>query len=327
MYDVVIIGGGPIGIFSIFSCGMEGLKCAIFDSNSELGGQCKFQYPEKKIYDIPGHKEITASQLIENLIDQSSIFNPDIYLNAFVESIEELLEENQKYFLIKFKDKEIKARAVLVALGAGIYQPVKLSVPFDEKLEGEKIIYKIEKLNRFKDKEVAILGGGDSALDLAIELSKISKKIYLLHRRNVFKAAYYSMNKIMESNNIEKIAPYSLSHIIEQDNKLTIIGEEKNIFVDYIIPCYGAVSNINFLKNWNLDLFKSKIKVNPATMESSRPGIYAIGDCINYDGKRDLILTGFSEASIASRSIFKKLYPNKAFQVNYSTNSDIFIYR
>lgn len=319
MYDVVIIGGGPAGLFSVFCCGLEGLSCAVFDSNAELGGQCRSLYSNKNIYDIPGHKEITGGALIDNLLSQISVFDYDVFLNSFVSSVTK--EDN--VFIIKSNDLLVKARSLIIALGAGVYQPARLSVPFDRELEGDKIFYAVDDVQKFCEKEVAILGGGDSALDWALELSEVASKVYLIHRRDCFRANALNVARVDSCASIEKMAPYFLKEIRTSGHRLILKGCS-DVAVDYVLPFYGAVSNLNFLKTWDLALRQSKILVDFSTMQTSRRGIFAIGDCITYDGKRNLILTGFSEAMVASRAIFKFLYPNKAFNSTYSTNLGVF---
>lgn len=317
MTDVAIIGGGPVGIFSIFACGLEGLSCVILDSNNELGGQCKALYGSKKIYDIPAYKAITGDELINNLLDQISIFNYDVFLNSFVSSIEEV----DGYFKIKSGEKIIESKSVIIALGAGIYQPIKLSTAVDKSIENDQILYHIYDIKKFQDKEVAILGGGDSAVDWANELSNIAAKVHLIHRRDTLKSNAVGYSLIQNKSNIVIHAPYFVESINKNGEKVSI---NNHINVDYILPCYGYSSNINFLNEWNLKLEKSKILVEAGTMKTSREGIYAIGDCVQYPGKRNLIVIGFSEAMFSSRSIFKYLNPKNAFNIKHSTHSNLF---
>lgn len=320
MYDVVIIGGGPIGIFSVFACGLEGLSVALFDSNKELGGQCKFQYASKKIYDIPAHPVITGGELIDQLILQSSIFKPKIFLESFVTQIDEV----DNGFIVHSSNGDVEAKAIIVALGAGIYQPVKLSVPFDRELEGGQIHYKVEDPSLFENKDIAVLGGGDSALDWALELSEVAHKVFLVHRREKFNGSIYSVQKLKNHSNVVKKTPFSLQKIEKNDDKLMLFSENDSLKVDHVLPFYGSITNIGFLNEWGLSTKESKILVEAGSLATSRKGIYAVGDCITYEGKRNLIATGFAESMMCSRAIFKYLNPQKACAMGHSTSNSLF---
>jgi len=314
MLDVCIIGGGPVGIFSIFSCGMQSLNCAIVDGFNELGGQCKFLYKNKNIYDIPGFVSITGEELVENLCEQASVFNPEIHLNSFVESIQKV----DGGFSIKLQNKSIMAKSVIVATGGGNFKPNKLA--FDH----ANVVYFPDDLSIFKNKTVSIVGSGDTAFDYVMSLAHISKKLYLIHRRNTIKAHQDSYKKIQElekSGKIEIKIPYNIKNF-DRNNELEIYYEEKSEYIqsDYVIPCLGLQSDSGFLSSWGLDLFRNKIIVHPTTMQTSCKGIYAIGDCAHYPNKKKLILTGLSEATQAASDIMKYLNPNKVLYSAHSTS-------
>lgn len=322
IFDVAIIGGGPVGIFSVFACGMQNLSCCIIDGLSELGGQCISLYPDKKIYDIPAFKEITAKELIQNLKEQIEIFNADIFLNSFVS---EIIQDGE-FFKIKKNDEIIYARSVILSLGSGIFSQIKLDLPNALALENKKIFYKIDKLEHFQNKTIAIVGAGDSALDYAIELSKVAKKIILIHRRDFIKGHNYSFNIIKELKNVELKIPYTIHDLGENYIELKHFENAEIIkeYYDYLIPCLGIKANISFLANWNLALNRTKIIVNPTTMQTNLEKIYAIGDCVYYENKRNLIATGFSESMQCAFDIFKTLNPGVAPKIEHSTNKDIF---
>lgn len=321
MYDVLIIGGGPVGIFASYILGLDGLSCAIIEANSELGGQCKTVYGEKNIYDLPGIPKIKSSKLVDNLIEQAFVFNPKIFLNEFVISVK---NDCEKFNVLTKNGLNIESKTVLLALGHGILWPIKLSQEVVKNLESTKILYNFEIKKEYANKIMVVLGGGDSALDHAIELSKIAAKVYLVHRREKFKCHFSSYNKLKYISNLELKVPYLLEDV-KYENNLSIVIKNENkkeeLFVDYIFPCYGMNSNLSFIQEWDLELIKNKIKVDISSMQTSKKGIYALGDCVSYFGKRNLLLSGFNEALLASKAIFHYVYPDKIFNTEYSTSS------
>jgi thioredoxin reductase (NADPH) len=339
-FDVAIIGGGPAGIFSAFACGMQRLSCIIFDNLPQLGGQCTALYPNKNIYDIPGFKKITSSDLIENLKEQAFSFNPEIRLNHFVKNIYE--HENifkretaqGNIFKIETAQGDYFANSVVIALGNGIFGPVKPILKDLDKFEGSHLFYDVDDFKKFENETVVIAGGGDSALDWAIELSEVAKKIYLVHRREHVSAHPASWQKVLELAKLGKIElkiPYVVCEIMHDNfqmyglNLENFVNKEK-IFIEakYFLPCFGIRSDVGFLKNWDLKLENNRIAVDFFTMRTSRKGIYAVGDCAHYLHKRNLILTGFAEAMQCSVDIFKYLHPYSAPDWVHSTDSDLF---
>lgn len=321
--EVAIIGGGPVGIFSIFACGMQNLSCVLIDALDAVGGQCSCVYPEKNIYDIPGIPEIRADDLVQQLMKQAEPYKPELRLNSFVRTI---TREEDGVFCLHINDSEkIYAKAILLALGAGIFAPFKPDLIDLSKFEGKNVLYKITNLEQFKNKRVAIAGGGDSAVDWALTLSEIAEKVYLIHRREFIKAHPASWEKVKTSNKIELKIPYQLSSIKQQDNAFAGVyiknatDEEELLNVDYLLPCFGLKSDISFLCDWNLEVEHNRIVIDPTTARTSLPGIYAIGDCVTYNNKRKLILTGFAEAAGFALDVFGYLYPDRAPVVGHST--------
>lgn len=338
--DVAIIGGGPVGIFSIFAFGMQGLNCTIIDALDKLGGQCSTLYPDKTIYDIPAFVEITGKDLTDNLIKQAMPFKPNIHLNSFVEEI--TLEDDHYVLEIKKQEatEQIRAKAIVIALGSGVFKPMTIDGIGLEKFEGKNVFYRIENNEKFAGKKVAIVGAGDSAIDWALELADKAQKVYLIHRRDFVKAHPASWQKVLTNPNIEVKIPYQVVGLSENNGEFNPSSKEQTALentssfggiiiahectkelleVDYVLPCLGHKLNLGFLTNWNLELTNNRISVDPTTMRTSKPGIYAIGDCVSYNNKRKLILTGFSEAANCATDIFTYLYPDRALKVGHST--------
>lgn len=333
IFDVAIIGGGPAGIFSVVANGMLSLSCAIFEASDRLGGQCSNIYPEKFIYDIPAFPRITGAELTANLAAQASKFNPEIHLNSFVKNLEfrdgffelsvEKISTNGKV------EEKFFAKCILLALGNGIFRPIKPLLEGLEKYENKNIFYFLDNLSIFEGKRVAIAGGGDSAVDWALMLAKMAEKVYLIHRREFIKAHPSSWKEVLEiSNSTKKIEvkiPYQITKINENAGEFTGLtistdaGEEE-INCDFFLPCFGLKSDLNFLESWKIALENGKIRVDSGTMKTSEPGIYAIGDCVDYLKRRRLILTGFSEAFQAAHDVYSYINPQKPPIIGHSTS-------
>lgn len=332
IHDVVIIGGGPVGIFSIFAFGMQGIDSVLIDALDKLGGQCAVSYPEKYIYDIPGFVSLKGRELVENLTNQAMPFAPDILLESMVENVEEF--EDHFIITVKCKDsvKQVKSKTLVLALGAGIFSPIRLSAPEIEQHEGSQVLYYLDDTTKFENKKVAILGGGDSAVDWALDLADIANQVYLIHRRDYIKAHPASWEKANEHVNIDIKIPYMFSKLNVDNEKIIGLHVEANLEngavsehleVDYILPCFGIKSDIGFINAWGLEMESGRIKVDPTTMRTSKKGIYAIGDCVYYNNKRKLIMTGFSEAAQCAIDLFKYVNPDRALQLGHSTSLGI----
>lgn len=327
--DVLIVGAGPVGLFCVFELGQLNIKSCIVDSLDEIGGQCAALYPEKPIYDIPAYPKISGKDLIEKLKKQISPFKPSFFLNQIVESF----KEEKSHFVIETSAKNrISAKCIIIAAGNGMFGPNKPPLQNISKFEGKSVFYSINDKSIFKDKKIAIAGGGDSAADWAIELSKTSKMVYFIHRRPKLRAAPSSVNKLKElekKGKIEMIIPYQLDSLEGNDGFIEKIilknfnNEKKYLKVDYFLPFFGLSSNLGPLKEWELNIEKNLLNINQSTCQTSKEGIFAVGDICDYPGKLKLILTGFSEAAIAAHSCRKKIYPNEILHFEYSTTKGV----
>ena len=323
--DVLVIGAGPTGLFCVHQLGIIGLKCEVVDNLDKIGGQCIELYPDKPIYDIPAISECTGEELTNNLIKQIKPFKTNFHLSDRVEEI----KKNKNNWLIKTKKgKEFKAPNIIIAGGVGSFEPRKFSVKECEKFEGKEILYSVKDKSIFKDKTISIFGGGDSALDWAIELSSNSK-VKLIHRRSEFRGAQASVNKVKElskEGKIELITKYQLSSV-EGDKKIKSIKIKhedesiKKIETDYLLGFFGLIMKLGPIANWELNLNKKHIPVNTENFETNQKGIFAIGDICTYPGKLKLILSGFHEGALAARGCFKYARPDENLRFEFSTTS------
>ncbi len=326
--DIIIIGAGPTGLFTVFEAGLLGLKCHIIDSLVKPGGQCSEIYPNKPIYDIPAYPEIMAGDLIHKLLDQIKPFDPGYTMG---ESAVELKKSDGEFIITTDKNTKIKGKVVAIAGGLGNFEPRKPNLENIDKYEENGLVYKIINKDDFKDKNVVISGGGDSALDWTLELSKIAKKVTLIHRRNEFRGAVESVKqiqKLKDKNIVDVITPAQLVAINGRDEVESIdlkVNEEiVTIETDFIIPLYGLIPKMNIFKNWGLNIEKNAISVNNALDYSTNiKGIYAIGDINHYPGKLKLILSGFHEAAVMCHSAYNYINPDKKNILKYTTVSGI----
>jgi len=326
--DIIIIGAGPTGLFTVFEAGLLGLKCHIVDSLVKPGGQCSEIYPNKPIYDIPAYPEIMAGDLIHKLLDQIKPFDPGYTMG---ESAVELKKSDGEFIITTDKNTKIKGKVVAIAGGLGNFEPRKPNLENIDKYEENGLVYKIINKDDFKDKNVVISGGGDSALDWTLELSKIAKKVTLIHRRNEFRGAVESVKQIqkLKDKSIVDVITPSLLVAINGRNKVESIDLKVNeeimkIDTDFIIPLYGLIPKMNIFKNWGLNIEKNAISVNNALDYSTNiKGIYAIGDINHYPGKLKLILSGFHEAAVMCHSAYNYINPDKKNILKYTTVSGI----
>ena len=326
--DIIIIGAGPTGLFTVFEAGLLGLKCHIIDSLVKPGGQCSEIYPNKPIYDIPAYPEIMAGDLIHKLLDQIKPFDPGYTMG---ESAVELKKSDGEFIITTDKNTKIKGKVVAIAGGLGNFEPRKPNLENIDKYEENGLVYKIINKDDFKDKNVIICGGGDSALDWTLELSKIAKKVTLIHRRNEFRGAVESVKqiqKLKDKNFVDVITPAQLVAINGRNEVESIdlkVNEEiVTIETDFIIPLYGLIPKMNIFKNWGLNIEKNAISVNNALDYSTNiKGIYAIGDINHYPGKLKLILSGFHEAAVMCHSAYNYINPDKKNILKYTTVSGI----
>lgn len=328
--DIVIVGAGPSGLFSVFEAGMLKMKCHIIDTLEIIGGQCTALYPEKPIYDIPAHPKVLASELIELLEAQAEPFHPVYHLNQQVQKID---EKNDGSFVVETsKNVKIECKAIIIAGGCGAFGPNRPPLENIEKFEGSSIFYSVRNKKEFADKKVVIAGGGDSAVDWAISLAEIAQKIYVVHRRDKFRCAPESadkMKKLEAQGKIEMVIPFQLEGLEGNDSKLSHVivkdfeNNHKKIEADYLLPFFGLAMELGPIANWGLNLNKHHIEVDRGTMQTSIKGIYAVGDIATYPHKLKLILTGFAECASACHDIFKLVFPDQVYHFEYSTSKGI----
>lgn len=324
--DAVIIGAGPVGLFSVFELGILGLNAHVIDNLDKIGGQCIELYPDKPIYDIPGVPNCTGELLIRNLLDQIKPFKPEFHLN---QRVNEIKKNDKLWRVITSENKIFETPNIIIAGGVGSFEPRKVDIKNAEKFEGKGFYYSVKDKSKFKDQIIAIFGGGDSALDWTLELSNIAKKIYLIHRREDFKGAPHTLNKIKEiakTGKIEIKTFYKLTDV-NGDLKLNNIEIQKNneakevLNIDLVIAFFGLKMELGPVANWGLNLEEKCILVNTKNFQTNEDGIFAIGDICTYPGKLKLILSGFHEGALAARECFVRSRPNENYVFQYTTSS------
>lgn len=330
--DVVIIGAGPVGLFAIFECGMLRLQCHVFDALDRVGGQCAALYPEKPIYDIPAHPSILGAELADNLAKQAAPFNPHYHLNEQVASIEPLTANGQLWRVTGSKGSVVECKAIIIAAGVGAFGPNRPPLEGIEHFEGSAVHYFVKSKESYRGKRLVIAGGGDSAVDWALNLVDIAAKIYVVHRRPKFRAAPDSeakLNSLAEEGRLELVTPYQLAGLegtngtLEAVTVASLDGQTRRLEADILLPFFGLSMNLGPIAEWGLGLDKSHITINPLTGETNRPGLYAIGDIATYAHKQKLILTGFAEAAQAAHHIRHWLHPDEVVHFEYSTTKGV----
>ena len=327
--DILIIGAGPVGLFAVFEAGLLGLKCHIIDALEKPGGQCSEIYPKKPIYDIPGMPEIMAGSLIDNLLEQIKPFTPGYTLGETAERL--IKNEDGSFDVITNKGSIHNAKVVAIAGGLGSFEPRKPPINNIAFYEGKGVNYMIKDPNQFNDKNIIISGGGDSALDWTIELSKVAKKVTLIHRRTEFRGAYDSVEKVQtlkDKSLIDVITPSEVLELNGVDKLESVMvkynGLNKSIETDYFIPLFGLIPKLGGVSDWGLEIQKNSIVVNNSLdYQTNIPGIFAIGDINTYPGKLKLILCGFHEATLMCQAAFKLIFPDKKNILKYTTVSGI----
>ncbi len=319
-YDITIIGGGPVGLFTAFYAGMRNATVKIIESLPQLGGQLSALYPEKYIYDIAGFPKISGQELINNLLDQMNQFEATVCLEQSVESIVRI---DEKLFAITTNKETHYSKAVIITAGNGAFQPRKLKIPGEEKFGQTNLHYSVQNLAQFEGKEVVVFGGGDSAVDWALMLEPIAKKVMIVHRRNKFRAHEHSVDLLMKSN-VEILTPYVPTELIgDEEIERVIVSEAKGdntleLHADAVLVNYGFVSSLGPITDWGLEIDKNSIVVN-SRMETNIPGIYAAGDICTYEGKVKLIASGFGEAPTAVSNAKVYIDPTAKVQTVHST--------
>ena len=323
--DTIIIGAGPVGLFAVHQLGIKGLKSVVIDNLDKVGGQCIELYPDKPIYDIPAVPECTGEELTKRLFDQIKPFKTEFFLN---ERVDEVTQDKNNWIIKTNKNNQFIAPNIIIAGGVGSFEPRKLSVEDAEKFEDKFIFYAIKDKEKFKNKNISIFGGGDSALDWALELSKFSN-INLIHRRDEFRGAPHTLNEIRKLEKEGKIfikTPCQLDSIEgEKDIKSISIkfddGKIEKIKTDFVLSFFGLVMKLGPIAEWGLNMSKKTITVNSENFETNKKGIFAVGDICNYPGKLKLILSGFHEVALASVECFKRARPNEKYRFEFTTSS------
>ena len=323
--DVIIIGAGPVGLFAVHQLGIKGLKAIVIDNLDKAGGQCIELYPDKPIYDIPAVPECTGEQLTTRLLEQIKPFKTDIFLN---ERVEEVHQEKENWVVKTNNKNEFFAPNILIAGGVGSVEPRKISLKEAEKFEGKSVFYSVEKKEMFKNKKISIFGGGDSALDWALELSKCSK-VTLIHRRNDFRGAQHTLSELRKLEKDGKVLIKTPCQIesLDNENELKSInikfedGKIEKIQTDVILGFFGLIMKLGPIAEWGLNMDKKTIEVNPENFETNKKGIFAAGDICSYPGKLKLILSGFHEVALASVECFKRARPNEKYRFEFTTSS------
>ena len=330
--DMLIIGAGPTGLFAVFEAGLLKLKCHLIDALPQPGGQCSEIYPKKPIYDIPAFPEVLAGDLVDNLMEQIRPFEPGFTLGERAETIEKL--EDGSFVVTTVEGTKHNAPVVVIAGGLGSFEPRKPPISNISKYEHKGVSYMIKEPEDFRNKRVVIAGGGDSALDWAIYLSEVASEVSLIHRRNEFRGALDSVEKVSELSKIGKINLITEAEVVGlkgEDSLESVVirhkgeaSEEEIKETDHFIPLFGLSPKLGPIANWGLEIEKNAIKVdNSYDYQTNIPGIYAIGDVNTYPGKLKLILCGFHEAAIMCQSAYQKIFPDKKYVMKYTTVSGV----
>ena len=326
--DILIIGAGPTGLFTVFEAGLLKLKCHLIDALPQAGGQCSEIYPKKPIYDIPGFPEILAGDLTNNLLEQCKQFEPGFTLGERAEKISK--DENGMFLVVTSSGTKHQAPVIAIAGGLGSFEPRKPGLDNLNFYEGKGVEYIIKDPAIYKNKRIVIAGGGDSALDWSIYLADIAKEVTLVHRRNEFRGALDSLEKARELKKQKKIniiTPAEITQLIGKEKlERIVITKNKvdtNIDLDHFIPLFGLSPRLGPIADWGLEIEKNAIKVDTFDYQTNIPGIFAIGDINTYPGKLKLILCGFHEATLMCQSAFKIINPGKKNIFRYTTVSGI----
>ena len=323
--DALIIGAGPTGLFTAHQLKLIGLNCEVVDNLDKIGGQCIELYPDKPIYDIPAVPECTGEELTNNLIKQLKPFDIKFHLN---ERVDEVKKENDNWIVKTSNNKSFYTPNVIIAGGVGSFEPRKFSPKECEKFENKSLFYSVKNKNIFTGKTVSIFGGGDSALDWAVELSK-ECNVNLIHRRDEFRGAQATIDKVHQlakDGKINLFTKYQMASVKGNQNLEAIDikhdnNEVKHLNTDYVLGFFGLIMQLGPIANWGLNIDKKTIEVDTEKFETNQKGIYAVGDICNYPGKLKLILSGFHEGALAARACFKLARPNEKYRFEFTTTS------
>ena len=324
--DVIIVGAGPVGLFAVHQLGIKGLNAVVIDNLDKIGGQCIELYPDKPIYDIPGVPECTGKELTDKLLEQIKPFKTEFFLN---ERVDEVRQDNKDEWTVKTnKGNEFLSPNIIIAGGVGSFEPRKLPIKEAEKFEGKYLFYSVKNKDDFKGKNITVFGGGDSALDWALELSKFSK-INLIHRRNEFRGAPHTLSELKKLEKEGKVlikTPCQLDAIEGEENIKSITlkfddGKVEKINTDIVLSFFGLIMKLGPIAEWGLNMDKKTVQVNSENFQTNKKGIFAVGDICRYPGKLKLILSGFHEVALASVECFKRARPNEKYRFEFTTAS------
>ena len=331
--DILIVGAGPVGLFTVFEAGLLGLKCHLIDNLDKIGGQCAELYPEKPIYDIPGVPFQTAQQHVDALIEQIKPFEYEISLNERVDSISEESNENNitRWRVATSDGQEFITKNIFIAAGAGSFEPRRPpNIENPDALMENGVSYAVQSKKRYENKDVIIFGGGDSALDWTVELADIAKSISLVHRRDAFRGAQHTeaqMRELVKQGKVDLLTPYQIHSIIGED---TVTGAElknfdtkeiEQVAADELLFLFGLNKKLGPILDWELELNEKKISVNTENFQTNKDGIFAVGDINDYPGKLDLILCGFHETTLAVQEAYRRIHPGERVPFGYTTSN------
>ena len=330
--DILIIGAGPVGLFTVFEAGLLGLDCVLIDNLDKIGGQCSELYPEKPIYDIPGVANQTAQEHVDALLEQIKPFDYEVFLNERVEKIDEISEEEIISWKVTTSEgKEFIAKSIFIAAGAGSFEPRRPpNIENPDRFLEQGVSYSVRSKEKFRDKNLLIFGGGDSALDWTVELSDIAKSIKLVHRRDEFRGAPNTeaqMRELVNEGKVELKTPYVIENLIGKE-KVTGVElknfetkEIEEVQADELLFLFGLNKKLGPISEWGLDMSNKKISVDTEKFETSTKGIFAVGDINDYPGKLDLILCGFHETTLAVQEAYRRSNPGERVPFGYTTSN------
>ena len=330
--DIIIVGAGPVGLFTVFEAGLLGLDCILIDNLDKIGGQCSELYPEKPIYDIPGVPNQTAQEHVNALLEQIKPFNYEVFLNERVEVLEEINnDEISSWKIVTSEKKEFIAKSIFIAAGAGSFEPRRPPNILDpDKFVDKGVAYSVRSKEKYKDKNLLIFGGGDSALDWTVELSDLAKSVTLIHRRDEFRGAPNTeakMRELIKSGSVTLKTPYVIedligtSHITGASVKNFETKKIEEISCDEILFLFGLNKKLGPIADWGIDMNNKKVSVDTEKFETSTKGLFAVGDINDYPGKLDLILCGFHETTLAVQEAYRRSYPGERVPFGYTTSN------
>ena len=325
--DVVIVGAGPVGLFAVFELGLLDIRAHVVDILDRPGGQCAELYPEKPIYDIPGLPVVTGQELTDNLLDQIKPFEPQFHFSEMIAGLERI--EDERYLLTTDAGTKFDTKVVVIAAGGGSFQPKKPPIDGVEAFEAKSVHYAVRKMDVFRGKRVLIVGGGDSALDWTLNLAPVAQRVTLLHRRDAFRAAPDSVNKMRKlvDEDVIDLALGQVAELVGDDGVLEAAKVKLNdgtiheIATDAMLPFFGLTMKLGPIADWGLNLEENLVPVDTEKFETTTPGIFAIGDINAYPGKLKLILSGFHEGALMAQAAARRINPERKITFQYTTSS------